>query len=245
MIDQKEKLDELFIKDKFVLIVFDDFRYDVFKKYCNLEGELRKLETKGTHTYVWLKRNFTDKYPEIKIFSMHPVINPMGVTPDSWIPTTNRDTFDSSTENKWTSTGHFKSENITLIAEEYDKFIFANQDSDQSPANIAKESLSKINEIPDKTIIWLMFPHEPYIDTGDTDKERYLNSCKLSLKIVKSFIDKHDLRETKNVVLTSDHGEIFEPPEKFNLSLPWKTKLGHEPGVDDSRLKEVPWLRLR
>jgi hypothetical protein len=40
------------------LLILDACRYDLFASNCDLEGELKSVRSKGTHTGEWMRRNF-------------------------------------------------------------------------------------------------------------------------------------------------------------------------------------------
>ena len=82
LVNQLVLLRKLFREDRFILIILDSCRYDVFANivYRYLRGRLIKVWSPASHTHEWLLKVFT--FPGFKItriFSAHPAINSLGV----------------------------------------------------------------------------------------------------------------------------------------------------------------------
>jgi hypothetical protein len=53
---------EIMSEDWDNLIILDAYRYDYFKKYSSLEGELRKVVSRGDHSHEFIKKNFRGEF---------------------------------------------------------------------------------------------------------------------------------------------------------------------------------------
>jgi len=179
MQSQRKLVQKTLKRDQFTLIILDACRYDIFTWFNNIDGIIRKVRTAATHTYVWFKRVFTGYYPDVTVFSQHPVLNSYGYTPSRWIPAINRHTFDSSVANKWKSTEHFEKIidlwDADLKAREWDAETWK-VDLEPFFDYILKCGLDK------KNILWCMTIHHPYIGEGKNEQEKYINGVKKTLK---------------------------------------------------------------
>ncbi|MCD6407135.1 hypothetical protein J7L81_04625, partial [Candidatus Aerophobetes bacterium] len=59
------------------LLILDACRFDTFSKIVKevgIEGELRKMLSKGSNTSEWFSKNFSGKYPDIIYINSNPVV---------------------------------------------------------------------------------------------------------------------------------------------------------------------------
>ncbi len=248
--EQKELVHNLMDKDEFTMIVCDAMRYDYFKKHNQINGELKKVHSVKGQTYVWLGKTFTEHYPDIKIFTCHPLLNSYGVTPEDLGPKFKREKHEELLKNKWRAIDHFDPDNIYDIWEEenrecVDEWVKSHgnpshlwhNDYRYTPKKVVEEIKNKIEG--DKNIVWLMWPHAPYVFGEGSEEERYEAAVRRICEHLPKLIS-----ETNNpTIITSDHGEVFEPPEKFGLSVDRK-HLRHEAEVETPKLRHVPWLEV-
>lgn len=78
MESQKELIHE---KDWNNLIILDACRHDYFEEVYGdyLEGDLKKVQSKGTNTSEWLNKTFRDYYEFTYYYSANPHVNSLGV----------------------------------------------------------------------------------------------------------------------------------------------------------------------
>ncbi len=244
--EQKELVEDLLQEEEFTLIVLDEMRYDYFQKHNNISGELKKIRSAGSHTYVTLGRLFPDTYPEVTVYSQTPIINSLGVLPDEIIPKYNDDSYNFD---KWIATDHFgKIVDVWDIdVEEVMRDMKFYWTEDVEHLNYQRlhprafvEHL-KGEDFSGKTIIWFMHPHEPYLSEKDHIRDRYEESVKKTLPEVKKLITRIEGR----IVVTSDHGQGFGTPEDYGADdYSGGDMMGHEPGIDHPDLRHVPWLEV-
>jgi hypothetical protein len=246
MLDQRKLVRELFAQDTFTLIVLDACRFDTLMSFMDEDGMFptgdggaikgfpKKALSPATHTYVWFQRIFDGWYPNTEVFSGHPVINSDGATPPKFMPTINEGTFISEFNHPWEATDHFQSENIHDAWRETDEIENFGSDPEPVAARVRREGYG------DRNIVWLMAPHAPYSDRGDTSRERYRNALADVLPLVGELVD-----APGRVVVTSDHGEVWGAPGEYGLErITWKDELRHEPGVRVPGLTNVPWVEV-
>jgi hypothetical protein len=56
------------------LIILDACRYDVFKEVSTLPGTLREAVSRGSHTWMFMKENFMESFPDTVCVSSNPFI---------------------------------------------------------------------------------------------------------------------------------------------------------------------------
>jgi len=246
MLNQRKLLKELFAQEQFTLIVLDACRFDTLMSFMDedglfltgdggaIKGFPKKVLSPATHTYVWFNRMFNRWYPNTQVFSGHPVINSDGATPPKFIPSVNEETFIYEFDHPWKATDHFQADNIHDAWRETDEIENFGSDSQPVVERVRRVGYS------DRNIVWLMDPHEPYADRGDTTRERYRNTLADVLPLVGELVD-----APGRVVITGDHGEVFDTPAEYGLGqITWKDELRHEPGVRVPGLTNVPWVEV-
>ena len=130
------------------LIVLDACRYDYFKdNYENhLEGELDKVESRGSATPEWLVETFSSRYNYTYI-TANPYVNSKE----------SLDNLVNELEEKWVPRDKFM-EIHEAWAEIWDE-----ETGTVRPEELKKYSLDKISGGPGKTIIHFVQPHRPFI----------------------------------------------------------------------------------
>jgi len=250
-------------KSKFVLnepwknlIVLDACRYDLFKNYNTISGNLKKINSAGSHTEEWFKNNFVGKKcRDIIYISANPQIsnyfinkrygyNPFLKVVDVW-------------KDKW-------SDELGTVC----------------PERVNEVTLENLKIHPEKKyIIHYMQPHFPFIGEfkiendimtlgrkkilrNQNKSERviktpwYLASNKLidinkvikahisNLKLVLNTIEKLLPNLIGKTIITSDHGNLFG--EIAHPLLPFKMYMyGHPSHFHVKKLVEVPWLEVK
>lgn len=258
MVDQDLLLINLMNQPIYTLIILDACRYDSFKDWNSIQGDLLPADSCAGHTYVWLLNTFPGKYPDVTVFSAHPVINSSGITPANFVPSVNRHTFDTSTT--WHSTEHFSPDNIKDIWKTIgSKYHYTHDSAHRLDPKIPGPGFnvtkaSRITSMIDiilkeglshKNIIWIMSPHPPFIANPGNIVDAYEHTLRFTLNQVKRLSP----ILTKNTVITSDHGESFrlisETKLPKNFPRGKRKFVGHEPGLPFPELYEVPWFIWR
>lgn len=248
---QLDMLYRLFMEERFLLIILDACRYDIFntiyRKY--LKGSIIKVRSPASQTQEWLKKvlpimALSIRKKPIRIFSANPFINSKGI--DKGIQVTNYipsnliiDVWDLGWDPKYNTVPPWKMNEIV-----------------------------KRYGLEDRTIIWYIQPHTPWLNFShlfnsliDISKRKNINYIYL-LKLLgeKELLKRADflrgytfnlhivlyfVRDLINyvlqqgfkgkIVLTSDHGEVFG---EYGYWL-------HPGGVCLPELIIVPWLEIR
>ncbi|MHA1617033.1 MAG: hypothetical protein ACTSX9_07000 [Candidatus Njordarchaeales archaeon] len=207
------------------LIILDACRYDVFEKYVNhlcVEGELRKVISRGSSTTEFLKENFSGrKFLDTIYVTANPYVSIMlkGVfykIIDVW-----RDYWDDEL-------GTVPPEPVTKVALEI-KSLYPEK----------------------RLIVHYMQPHSPFIGEyrvkgsfvevalkhgREVVMKAYESNLRLVLPYIRYLLDKLD----GITVVTSDHGNACG--EKVLKIFPI---YGHPTGVHIPALVEVPWFVVK
>ena len=236
------------------LIILDGFRYDYFEEYSDIDGELSRIVSQGSHSTEFQEKTFSDKQFHDTIYITSNPHSPELISNDTFF----------LMESVY-------SEDIDGAAREH------------YPERVVEMAIPVTEEYPDKRhIIHLMQPNVPFI--GDTAKEirgrlydqegvvfRGMEPSDMSgdftpndilgeLKVAckKGYITEEELAQayTENVhialeyadklvdelkgktVITADHGEMLGesvPPLRFK-------QFSHEPYLYTDELRHVPWL---
>jgi hypothetical protein len=217
----------MFKKEQFLLIVLDACRYDtfkfVFREYIQ-QGELSKVWSPAACTMEWLHAVLGGNLQDVLAISGHGAL--------------------SSKKTMWNYSGwkHFGQ-----IIDVWD-----NPNPDRW-FNCHPEWILdayKANCDADKTLVWFMQPHGPFISKPQMKMPRlkaieknnnaddirqlhhaYTQHLRMAMPYVAECI-KHC--QVRPVVVTSDHGELLGEGGKF-----W-----HPPGCNDAIVREVPWLEI-
>lgn len=210
------------------LIVLDACRYDTFSEVNPLDGELEKIQSVGTSTPQWLKRNFTDQYDDVVYISANPYVS------------------------KIATDGYFDAEDHFHHVEHVWDTGWSEEGNTVPPENLNDAVREMLDDYPDKRfIIHYMQPHEPFL--GDTRvnvegedwtarrwkqwhhpdiEQAYRENLELVLAAVDDIVDELDGR----TVITSDHGEVLDG--KYSL-------INHPKDVFIPDLQDVPWFVVR
>jgi len=236
------------------LIILDACRYDLFEnewEKTNINGNLYKAKSSGSHTKSFIKNNFKkDFYNNLVYITANPHVD---------ILLKNRIyKIISVWKSDWNEKYH------TVL-----------------PEVIYQHAIDASIKFPDKKlIIHFMQPHYPYIGYNLRDKSlEYLKQAALNENKIKSdvnhkeslltwhsskiyrIIDKKEhyrlykknflivwsyvLKLIKNlsgkIIITSDHGEAFG--EKIHPLIPIKF-YGHKEGININPLRNIPWLEI-
>jgi hypothetical protein len=223
--DQLERLEGLFTFDEYLLVVMDCCRYDYFSQHCRgLYGYVDKVWSAATPTVAWfdtcLKRDLKDTL----VISNH-----NGLSPNF----------------TWSRGG------LTYRASDYfGKVVKAQVPG--GPDGMHPRHLHeayRANCDWNKTVVWCLQPHKPYVtqpgldtaracnalaESGKIDELRraYTVNLKLGWEYVKRIVDRSPVRR---VIVTADHGELLGEDGLF-----W-----HAGNVDHPVLREVPWMEIK
>ncbi|MBS3816352.1 MAG: hypothetical protein KGY76_02180 [Candidatus Thermoplasmatota archaeon] len=167
-VDQKELVNDSQWK---YLVVLDACRYDYFKKYCEFDGQLKKVRSPafngtGAPTSVWYRNVFDKRYDDVIHISSHPRVNSMMEVEG------------------FKGFEHFhKVIDVwdTGWNEEYGTVL---------PETVTKEGLKTVKKNPEKRFIFhYMQPHTPYLtlDPPSTKKKREPGSRTSFTRRVRNF----------------------------------------------------------
>ena len=138
------------------LIILDACRYDTFKEeYTDfLQGELSKVESRGSATPEWLRKTFDGRRYNYNYISANPYINNQDLSLGELV---------SGEEWDWTATDKF-----TNIIDSWIK-DWDNELNTVRPEKLTDTALQNLNH--SKTIIHYIQPHRPFISLGEKDFE--------------------------------------------------------------------------
>ena len=231
------------------LIILDACRYDTFKKYNSIDGDLKRVVSAGSHSDEFIHENFNEK-------KLHDTVY-ITANPHADI-TLDKNVFHN-------------------VIRTYNTTTFSERSFDNyHPETVTDAVLSNYRKYDNKrVIVHYMQPHTPYIgekacrirkdlsekgielklssSREDCDyksllkaakdnhvSESDLNSCyvenlKIVLDEVKFLIDELDGK----TVISSDHGELLGSP---STNSPGLSKYDHPPKTYLPELRLVPWL---
>lgn len=235
-------------ESKFILIILDAFRYDVFKAlyHKHFHGTLHKVRSPGSDTVEWLMKVFPyiKQVKDLYVFSANPIINRMGIEYRGFRATRyiNKDQIVDVWDLGWD-----------------DEFCTV------PPWKV--NEIVKREGVRDKMIIWYLQPHFPWLNSKELFKEligkttklhrklgdlliEYIKDGRLSrLEVWKSYIFNaiivlrevsklvkyiKELGFNKPIIITSDHGELLGEYGYY-----W-----HMPNNPFPELIHVPWLEV-
>lgn len=230
------KLQEIHTSDWNVLVILDSMRYDAFEEMNVIPGELTKVDSGASCTLDWFIRHFPDEYPYVYV-SASPVC------------------IDQEVEHfgRVFNGGKTFKKIIDVIMFGYSEECYT-----VLPGVVTASSMLHLKE--DKVIIHYIQPHFPYIgsiafdrgivgwgiDKSDMPQLAYDFYMATDLDILKQAYDENVeivleemdellsmIPDKQKVVITSDHGELFEEKVRF-----------HPCGHPVPELIEVPWLEV-
>ena len=139
------------------LIVLDACRYDYFKQNYKdfLQGDLKKVKSRGSATPEWLWNTFDGKRYNYNYISANPYINNQDLSLGDLV---------SGQEHRtWNATDKFTNI-IDSWIQDWD-----NELNTVRPEKLTDTALENLNR--SKTIIHYIQPHRPFISLGETDFE--------------------------------------------------------------------------
>lgn len=229
------------------LIILDACRWDTFKRQNNIKGDLKKVVSKGSNSWEFVRKNFSDDTYHDTIYITSNV-HYMKLSEDPF--------YYSETINRI-----YPEELVTRaleLSEEYsDKRVIVHLMLPHAPyhSQRAQELREQISQSEDVMFFLSDVDHgKDKTASEDWDLYSLLNSCK------RGYISKGDLYQVyeENLeialdyandlveglngksVITSDHGELLgERLPPFFLK-----DYGHNEGVYCDELRYVPWLEI-
>jgi hypothetical protein len=136
------------------LIILDACRYDIFEQeYSNfLEGELKKVKSRGSATPEWLWETFDSRY-NYNYVSANPYVNGKGLTLEQLVGGADQD---------WNAVDHFQNIVDSWIRDWDDEI------NTVRPEDLTDTALQNLEY--SKTIIHYIQPHRPFISAGDKEE---------------------------------------------------------------------------
>lgn len=229
-----------------LLILLDSCRYDYFKEVNNIQGELKRVVSGGSHSKEFIHHNFVKEQNHDTVYV---TANPYGVK------------FRKDTEFFAT---------INLLDEWDDEFETV------LPSDVQAAAINAADQYPNKRlIIHFMQPHMPHIGEKSKEIRQNMNiggwsggieefeqqktnysifdavsdgkishqelreSYKQSLKVVLGHVETIVNNVPGKKIITSDHGELLG--EKL-LPLFGPRKYSHHTNLKTPELRLVPWL---
>lgn len=145
MISQKQLIHK---NDWDVLIILDACRFDIFKEVNYLDGNLKKVKSRGSNTGEWLVNTFPKRY-DIEYYSANPYINSIGLSLARM-----NETYANQGYN-WKAVDHFSK--IVDIWDDY----WDNEFGSVPPKDVNKSFFS--NPPKKSSIVHYIQPHAPYL----------------------------------------------------------------------------------
>jgi len=221
-----------------ILLLLDACRYDVFRHVNRIPGRLDKRWSKGSVTEIWWRMNFYYPQKDIVYLSGHPSLR---------------------SDNQWAKI-------FPVILDVWD-YGWNEELTTTDPAVMAEETIKAVEKYPGMRILaHFLQPHAPYIGnpsikgiqmhprrarvpfdwnigkgffegqiTVEELKKAYISNLLVALKYCQKIVE---ACPDKDIVITSDHGELFG---EYGLFF-------HSP-VDRlwpfPEVRVVPWFRAR
>jgi len=228
---------DIFTEDWDILAILDGCRYDTFKRYADLPGELEKRESRGSMTVEFLRgnvagRDLTDTVYVTANGQFYNYFEELDAT-------------FHHVENVWRHDSAWDDDHHTVL-----------------PETLTTYAQRAAKRFPDKRLlVHYVQPHYPFIDGpididdafdpetpdfwnqvmfGDSDydsatlRQAYRANLKRALPHVRELLDSLDGR----TVITSDHGNMLG---SRSFPVPHR-EWGHPPKLWISVLTDVPWL---
>ena len=232
MLDQRELIHNT---DWNTLIVLDALRFDYFKKYNTIPGNLLKVDSHSRHTYEWLEYVFPDKYPWEYITAHPHIVNR---------PIPKR--FDGSAHFTkvhplWLY--HWNSKLGTVHPDDVSRYVSTCR-YDKAIVHYVQPHGPWIGE--NKILNpWTLEQHEKYGMMADfiasyvkPDPTFFRICYKDNLNLVLNSIKKHLKLFKGRVVITADHGDMLGERGLYlhKTNFPeWASRI----------LREVPWFTVK
>ena len=136
------------------LIILDACRYDIFEQEYSdfLDGEVKKVKSRGSATPEWLWETFTSRY-NYNYISANPYINGQGLTLEQLVGGADQD---------WNALDHFQNIVDSWI-HDWDEDI-----NTVRPGELTDTALENLEY--SKTVIHYIQPHRPFISAGDNEE---------------------------------------------------------------------------
>jgi hypothetical protein len=215
------------------LVILDACRFDLFSQVSDLEGDLSKKISRGSHTSEFMNNNFTGEYPDTVYVSATPQLERQGMDDkffshlklweNRWSPELETvppgDVYDAAIEAEKLHPNkrliiHFIQPHYPFIGE-YGK-------------EIAHETILSNSSEKDSLFIW------ERLESGQITIDEVWKAYRENLELTLPFVEKLVSTLTGKSVVTSDHGNEFG---RFGV-------YGHPPKTYLSNLVSVPWLEV-
>jgi len=228
-------------KDWDNLVILDSCRYDTFKKENFLEGDLGKINSAGSHTWEFMKKNFEGDHRDTVYISANPQLGLIHgkfaevyyVWEEHWNDEKNTVMPSDVTEvAKKAAREHPDKKLVIHYMQPHYPFIGP---EGQKIRNQGSYKFLDGKERKEKVNIWeKVFKGEIDIDTVKKAYEENLRQVLHEVGKLEEFL------EGKTVV-TSDHGNLFG--KKVVRWIPYRI-YGHPMNFHEKELTSVPWLEL-
>jgi hypothetical protein len=147
------------------LIVLDAARYDTFARVYDdyLEGDLRKLRSRGSATPEWAAKSFTGDH-ELTYLSANPFINSLGIP-------LNELKWGASAGYEWTASDHI-GEVVDVWQEQWNDDLGA-----VTPGTVTEAARDRLAEGYDgRLVVHYLQPHAPYLKEGTGRKMKRIKA---------------------------------------------------------------------
>jgi arylsulfatase A-like enzyme len=229
---------DIFERDWDNLVILDACRYDFFKEYVDLPGELSATETKGPATYEFIRANFANRS----------LLDTVYVGANVWY---------LKLQDEINSEIH----DFIDLQHGEDDVEFADRELNVvTPETVTKHAKKAAERYPNKRLIMhYLQPHHPFL--GQRGRELFTKQSSSLIEVVadaRPRASRADVREAYRenlalvepavaeliskmrgkTVVTSDHGEMLgERHDYFQIR-----DYGHHRGIFNRATVEVPWL---
>jgi hypothetical protein len=238
------------------LFILDSCRYDLLKEEYEdfFDGDLDRIESKGSETGLFLERNFAKKeYEDIVYVSANPRIDELGdifyekvkIWEHDWNEETGLVSVEDTKKHSERTIKlypekriifHFLQPHLSIKSSEDLDYTSGLGESYADKSPLRKFFEGKISKSFPGVSPWVLLQEDKVSD--DQLKELQRRKLREALGAVQELAKICD----GNVVITSDHGNCYG--EKIKDHLPWKI-YEHPPNVRHKNLVNVPWLKAQ
>lgn len=222
------------------LVLLDACRYDAFEERNYIDGELRRVRSRGSHSVEFLTENFANRQFHDTVYVSSNPYTHVHLAPDTFHDIINvfHDGWDDSMQTvppeaivSATREAHERYPNKRIIShfmQPHQPFIGDIGD------RFNQMALSRDADGGDS--IWLQLQYRIAPVSVETVWNAYIENLDIVLSHVAELLDELDGRS----VVSADHGELFG---ERGVPIPLRT-YGHPEGIRIPEVINVPWLEV-